>query len=326
MQKMEQQWKTSERDRKFVGRDTIRRESLRPPVGQVESHHVNARSLAEARKGFTSKLHPQHSRKTPPPVPPAGVMRIVRYESSAGSLGAYLTPDPRDGKKHPAIVWITGGDCNSIDEGCWTEGPPENEQSAFAFRNAGIVMMFPSLRGGNDNPGVKERFLGEVDDVVAAADYLAKQPFVEPDRIYLGGHSTGGTLVLLTAESTNRFRDVFSFGPVSGIEVYGLDFCRFDILNEDEFRLRSPIRWLHSVSTPVFVFEGTENGHLDSLKAMAEQTTNPRVRFFPIRGQNHFSILAPMTRLIAEKILHDEGPMTNVTFAEDEVRRQFTKR
>jgi hypothetical protein len=25
--------------------------------------------------------------------------------------------------------------------------------SAAAYRNAGIVMMFPSLRGGNENPG-----------------------------------------------------------------------------------------------------------------------------------------------------------------------------
>lgn len=56
-------------------------------------------------------------------------------------------------------------------------------------------MMFPSLRGGNDNPGVKEGFLAEVDDVLAAADFLGKQNYVDPGRIYLGGHSTGGTLV-----------------------------------------------------------------------------------------------------------------------------------
>ena len=66
-------------------------------------------------------------------------------------------------------------------------------------------MMFPSLRGGNDNPGNKEGFLGEVDDVLAAADFLSKQEFVDPNRIYLGGHSTGGTLVLLVAACSNKF-------------------------------------------------------------------------------------------------------------------------
>ena len=45
------------------------------------------------------------------------------------------------GKRHPAIIWITGGDCNSIGS-VWTEGPPGNEQTASAYRKAGIVMMF----------------------------------------------------------------------------------------------------------------------------------------------------------------------------------------
>ncbi len=35
-------------------------------------------------------------------------------------------------------------------------------------------MMYPSLRGGNKNPGYIETFLGEVDDVIAAARYLAQ--------------------------------------------------------------------------------------------------------------------------------------------------------
>jgi dipeptidyl aminopeptidase/acylaminoacyl peptidase len=61
-------------------------------------------------------------------------------------------------------------------------------------------MMFPSLRGGNDNPGRHGGFYGEVDDVLAAHDYLSRQPYVDPKRIYPGGHSTGGTLALLTAE------------------------------------------------------------------------------------------------------------------------------
>ena len=65
--------------------------------------------------------------------------------------------------------------------------------------------MFPSLRGGNDNPGRREGFFGEVDDILAATDYLARQPHVDPKRIYLGGHSTGGTMVMLVAESTDRY-------------------------------------------------------------------------------------------------------------------------
>ena len=77
-------------------------------------------------------------------------------------------------------------------------------------------MMYPSLRGGNNNPGHMESFFGEVDDVLAARALLAKLPYVDPERIYLGGHSTGGTLALLVAECSGAFRGVFAFGPVYG--------------------------------------------------------------------------------------------------------------
>src|SRR5207253_1872131 len=218
-------------------------------------------SLAEARRGFTTTLARRVSGGRPAPAPPPELFRLVRYDAPAGKLAAYLTPDPNDGTKRPAIVWITGGDCNSIDAGCWREGPPGNDQSASAYRKAGIVMLFPALRGGNDNPGVKEGFLGEVDDVVAAADFLQKQSYVDPERIYLGGHSTGGTLVLLTAECSDAFRAVFSFGPIDDVLGYGLTYNPFALTDPKELQLRSPARWLHSIRSPVFVLEGTIAGN-----------------------------------------------------------------
>ncbi len=284
-----------------------------------------AASLSEARRGFKTRLTPRPSDKEPAPEPPPRLLRTVRYDSPVGKLVAYLTPEPNDGKKHPAMIWITGGDCNSIDQGCWKEGPPTNDQSASAFRKAGIVLMFPALRGGNDNPGPKESFLGEVDDVLAAADYLGKQAFVDPSRIYLGGHSTGGTLVLLVAECSDRFRAVFSFGPVEDVAGYGPEYLPFNTANPREIELRSPGRWLASIKGPTFVFEGTVQGNLRSLQAMARSSTNPNAHFVPVRGANHFSILAPTTRLIADKILRDDGPTCNLTFTEEEVGKLFTK-
>jgi dipeptidyl aminopeptidase/acylaminoacyl peptidase len=182
----------------------------------------------------------------PLPQPPANLFSIVHYDSPAGKLAAYLTPDPGDGARHPAIVWITGGDCNTIDDAIWQEQPPENEQSASAFRKAGIVQMFPSLRGGNSNPGSKEGFFGEVDDVLGAAQFLTRQEYVDPQRIYLGGHSSGGTLVLLVAAAaSDRFRAVFSFGPADDLHKYGTEYQPFDTSNAREFELRAPARWLH---------------------------------------------------------------------------------
>jgi dipeptidyl aminopeptidase/acylaminoacyl peptidase len=164
-----------------------------------------------------------------------------------------------------------------------------------------------------------------VDDVLAAADYLAKQPFVDPQRIYLGGMSTGGTLVLLVAASSDRFRAVFAFGPADDVAGYGPEDLPFDTSNPREFELRSPIRWLQAIRVPVFVFEGTVRGNLASLRAMERASSNSKIRFHPIKGADHVSVLAPTARLTAGKILDDVGPEVNIVFTEEELNRPFAK-
>ena len=275
-------------------------------------------SLAEARKGFKTKIV-REAERYPLDVPPANApFELVRYDAPPGKLAAYVTKAPKDGKKHPAIVWITGGDNNSIGD-VWTAAPPDNDQTAAAYREAGIVMMFPSQRGGNDNPGKREGFLGEVEDVLAAADYLAAQPHVDKDRVYLGGHSTGGTLVLLVAEASDRFRAVFSFGPVADIRFYGPDFIFCDPDESQGIELRSPVYWLDSVRSPLFVLEGTDGGNADQLKLMRKQTDNPQVHFYEVAGVDHFAILAPVNALLAQKIMAGEP----ISVGRDEVQRLF---
>jgi dienelactone hydrolase len=286
-----------------------------------------SRSLPDARLGFKTKLVSRATDRTPASEPPPQLFRKISFDSPAGRLAAYMSQVPDDGTKRPAIIWITGGDCNSIDDSVWRKASPSNDQTASAYRDSGIVMMFPSLRGGNDNPGAKEGFLGEVTDVLAAADYLARQESVDPKRLYLGGHSTGGTLVLLVAESSDRFRAVFSFGPASDVGNYDPQFLPFDTSNPRELELRSPGRWLRSVKSPTFVFEGTiQPSNLASLQAMSRATTNPLVHFHTVSGANHFSILAPTNKLIARKVLQDEGATTNISFTEKELADLFTRR
>lgn len=279
-------------------------------------------TLSAARAGFTTKLMPRPGEKLPVAPAPVEIFRTIKYPAPSGALAAYITPDPGDGKKHPAIIWITGGDCNTIGD-VWSPAPPENEQSASAYRKAGIVMMFPSLRGGNDNPGQKEGLLGEVDDVLAAAKYLEQQSYVDPERIYLGGHSTGGTLVLLVSELSDRFRAVFSFGPVGDVSGYGTDaeFLPFDVSDQYEVLVRSPGYWLANVQSPLWVIEGTEESNVESLRAMARASTKPYAHFVEVAGQDHFSVLAPLNELIAKKIRADVSAADHMSISTDEVQR-----
>lgn len=262
-------------------------------------------NLVAARAGFHTKLVAQPASHQPPPTPPPGTFQLVRFDAPPGKLAAYLTPDPGDHARHPAIVWITGGNSNTLDD-VWSPQQSANDQSASQYHAAGLVTMFPSLRGGNDNPGEKEGFLGEVDDVLAAAAYVKTLPYVDPQRVYLGGHSTGGTLVLLVAEVAppGVFREVFAFGAVGNVRDYGQPnkWCPFDLSDEREVALRSPARWLGSIQTRTHVIEGTGNGNIRSLRSMSQRSTNALVSFVPVDGATHFTILAPVNALIASKL------------------------
>ncbi len=262
---------------------------------------VETRSLADARKGFSTRIVSSGPRAEPAPKPPQRLFNMVHYESPVGPLVAYVTPDPGDEWQYPGIIWITGGDNNSIGN-VWKTMPRNNDQSARAYREAGVIMMFPSQRGGNDNPGRREGFYGEVDDILAAADYLASLPYVDEDRLYLGGHSTGGTLAMLVAQMSDRFQATFAFGPVSSPDQYGGEFLYCDPNNSQEVKLRAPYFWLRSVKKPLYVFEGGNDGNWPVIEVMQQVNKNPLVQFIKLPQFNHFTVLGPVNEVLAPQV------------------------
>lgn len=286
----------------------------KPHEAEASPGPLSSREVEEARKAFRSlppltEVKKEHQtvlarsgeNAGPADAPPENApFSKVKYSASSGDLVAYLTKAPADGKQHPAIIWLTGGDTNSIGD-VWSAAPPQNDQTASAYREAGVTMLFPSQRGGNDNPGRREGFLGEVDDILAAHQFLIAHPYVDPDQVYLGGHSSGATLALLVAASTDVFRAVFAFGPVEHVGAYGGDLIYCDPESEMEMALRSPMFWLKDISSPTFAIEGTD-GNIDSLRSLRQLSENPSLQFFEIQHTNHFAVLAPINRLIAAKV------------------------
>lgn len=288
-----------------------------PSVADTESSQaagsgfVPKKTLLQVRQAHQTNIVSEGEDVGPPDAPPADApFELIKYTSPVGELAAYLTKDPNDGQKHSAIVWITGGDNNSIGD-VWSQPDRSNSQSASAFRKAGIVMMFPSQRGGNDNPGKREGFYGEVDDILAATDHLAKLPYVDPDQIYLGGHSTGGTMAMIVGECTARYKAVIALGPVAAVKQYGGDYLYTDMEDEQELKLRSPLYWLSDVKSPMFVIEGADGGNWDgSIDIMAELSHNSQIRFFPVPNHDHFTVIAPVAELLASQIVAGQVNIT----------------
>ncbi len=275
--------------------------SLAPSAGSDET------SLEKARRGFETELNKSEFEKKDPVKPPEG-LALVHYDSPTGRANAYITANPKKGQRHPAIVWLVGGfPAGGATDTAFEPGKYDNDQSAIQFRREGVITLYPSLRGTFGVPGVQESFLGEVDDVLAALDYLRTRDDVDPKRIFLGGHSTGGTLTLLVSEVQNEFRAIFSFGPVARMSDYGKSSVLFDPKNKAEDLVRSPIYHLDGIKTPTFVFEGAAGGNPDSLEEIRDANKNRALRCALIPGVNHFAYIAPLNHHLARAIAQDDG-------------------
>lgn len=274
---------------------------------QIASGEITLQNLMQARAGkatriATALLPAAHMPVRSMPEPPSRLFVPMSYQSGDLKLKAFVTPDPGDGRKQPLMVWLTGGDTNSLDD-FWSEGPATNDQSASAFRKAGMAMLFPTLRGGNDNPGQREYFWGEVQDVAAAILQAAQLPYVDPARIYLGGHSTGATLALLTATAGLPVQGVCAFGPVDEVSGYGWP-VKWDLISPDERRLRSPMHWLHAIKSPTWIIEGSKSpGNINSLDNMCAARKSNQLHCVSVQGADHFSVLQPLTRKLAGQLV-----------------------
>jgi pimeloyl-ACP methyl ester carboxylesterase len=256
----------------------------------------------EARAGYSTRLILTVSDRDPGPRPPASSgLQVVSYPGPLGAMEGLLSG--AGGGSGTAMVWLVGG----FPVGGWGEdqwSPPElgNDQSARQFAAAGVVTLFPALRGAGGNPGEQESFYGEVDDVLAAIAYVKSLPGVDPARVYLGGHSTGATLAMLVAAAEPEVAGVLALGPVGDPEGYGSAAWLYDPGDRVERELRAPEQFLDAISVPTLVVEGDDGGNIDSLRRMKKLAGNPRLRFLELPDATHFSLIAPVNRLIAAHI------------------------
>ena len=191
----------------------------------------DAADFAAAFEGFETDLEylgpsPQESG---PPETPAGAERVgyrpPDMPADLPPLAAFVSPDPGDGGKRPAVLFLHGG--FGFGGSDWDDAAP--------FREAGFVTMTPILRGENGQPGVYTFFHQEVRDVLAAADALAALPYVDPGRVYFSGHSAGGTLAVLAAEYLGSQKDP-GVRPAGVASLSGSMDVRFILEDPDDWR------------------------------------------------------------------------------------------
>jgi alpha/beta superfamily hydrolase len=281
--------------------------------------------LLAARQNFKTKLLPATSEGLfLPEKPPPAIYDLIHYPSPAGDLAAYISPDPQDHEQHPIVIWAHGG-FGGIGNYFFTPQPDLNDQSPHAFRESGILVMIPSWRGENVNLGRREMFFGEVDDALAAIKYARSLPYVDKGRIYFAGHSTGGTMALLTAEASAQIRATFSFGPTADLRDVGWEMP-FNRNDSEELRVRSAINFVGGIVSPTFCIEGSRSSNCENFPALQNAADREKVPLHAlvVSHGTHFNILHPLTQLLSKKILADSGATCNITLTKVELDKEFT--
>jgi dipeptidyl aminopeptidase/acylaminoacyl peptidase len=100
-----------------------------------------------------------------------------------------------------------------------------------------------------------------VDDVLAAAEHLARLDYVDGSRLYVAGHSAGGTLALLAALTSKHFRAGASFSgsPDQAAWARGQqELVPFDPKDQREYQMRSPLAFPRSFQCPLRLYYGRE--------------------------------------------------------------------
>jgi dipeptidyl aminopeptidase/acylaminoacyl peptidase len=140
------------------------------------------------------------------------VAERVYYPSSGGlTVSGLLFRPPEGSGPWPTIIvnhpgFGTAGDFSDV---------------ALGIRDKGYLVFNPDYRGSGMSQGVHEGAKGEVDDVIAAIDYLESQGLIADGRIGMYGQSHGAAISVLAAERDPRIKAVVAeAGFYDAVDLY----------------------------------------------------------------------------------------------------------
>jgi dipeptidyl aminopeptidase/acylaminoacyl peptidase len=183
--------------------------------------------------------------------------------------GYVFSPTPLEkGKRYPGLVAVHGGYHFSFNEEFFSY-----IERALA---EGYIVIFPEYRGsrgyGAEHYKAQDYGGKDVDDILAAADYLASRPNIDPERLGIVGRSRGGMIALLAIErAPKKFRaavDVVGIADFVAYMSYKPEYRRQDVAKTPRFGGTpaenlpayidaSPIAHVDKLETPLLIHATT---------------------------------------------------------------------
>ena len=205
-----------------------------------------------------------------------GVMDFskIKYRSRAGDMDvpAYLfaPTNKRGARGHAAMVWVHGG-----VHGDWGATMLPFVKEAV---ERGYVIVTPDYRGSNGYGAAHYNAIDyggkELDDVMAAYDYLKTLPYVDPDRVGIMGWSHGGFITShLVMRDETPFKAAAAIVPVTNLVFrlgykgpnYQRSFATQQALRglphekREEYIKRSPLYQVEKLHIPILVHVATND-------------------------------------------------------------------
>jgi dipeptidyl aminopeptidase/acylaminoacyl peptidase len=172
-------------------------------------------------------------------------------------------------QKHPVIVWIHGGPA-SASLATWPD------PRAALLSKKGYYIFFPNPRGSYGQGeafvrgNVKDFGGGDLRDVLAGLDAIAKDAPVDTTRAGIWGWSYGGYMTMWTVTQTQRFKAaVAGAGIANWVSYYGendidrwmIPYFGASVYDDPAVYAKSaPITFIKNVKTPTLVLVGERDG------------------------------------------------------------------
>lgn len=150
---------------------------------------------------------------------------LYRAVSVGGSLRRTIITKPKQGDRLPAILFVGGLGCYSLDGLSADKGP--YGQLIYGLSRGGYVVMRVEKSGEGDSQGPpcsspEADFRQEVSAYVAGLKSLKEYPFVDPDRVFIFAHSIGPLVGVVAANEV----------PVNGLiaaETIGRNWFDYEL-------------------------------------------------------------------------------------------------
>jgi len=246
----------------------------------------------------------------PEPGPARTIVPGVRFHEATIDRGGvpmkvwYYEPEKAAGKLPLVLVPPAGSTLfvgMNLSDGDRTEHYPY-VRAGFAVASFEIDGHVPNMQGASDAAVMKgarafRASRAGLDNAKTALDFvLAKVPNVDPERVYVAGHSSAGTLALLVAEFEPRVKACAAYAACTDVEkrlapaAGQLDRALPGF--RDFLQLSSPKTHAARLKCPLLLFHATDDTTVEPSEstdfAAQLRPTNPNVSLVTVPTGGHY--------------------------------------